>query len=1179
MQPRRVRPRAAATLALRVASTLALAVSLGAPRPAAGAGVLIAGRLVAPAGAAAGAAAEARVELLAAELDYEAAKRLLAGQGAPPAPLAPLASVRADRDGAFTLEAPAPGCYRVAVNAPGYLATDYLLPALIEDRQLPPAELVPAIRMTVRAVGEQGEPLAGVLLSVQRTKMRFPAPPQPVWEPAERVGRTGADGGLAFFGAAGEAVAVVAIDPRFFGQRLPLTLPARTGGAESAVQSFRLTHGPPLVLEARGPGGQPVAGALLRLSSGRPIGIAGGDGRLEVAFPGQQGGWVAMGPLILESSGGETAAEISQAVTRGGRLRVALERLRTLDGKLTDAAGGHAIGGGLVWAERMDPYRGGTASVAATARARADGTFQLRLPPGESVCLEAGAPGYVTEVATVPGAGAPWRIKLARALDLAGSVVDAAWRGVAGARVTALALGGGEPVAPVTTDKAGHFRVRAVAAGRHYQLEAAAAGYARASVLAMAAGAAGASPRQEAPGRPAPPEIRIVLSTGHSVVGKVVDRAGQPVPKIEILAVAERDAASGLPPRQLQAWDLGDSALRTSSDAEGAFELPHLNPGRYRLVASGPGYVATERPAVEVLAFGSRTDVGRIVLEASAAIEGMVIDRHGAAVADAEVWLSSTASGRGTADLSHLAGGLGGDSLVARTGPDGRFRVADLRPDLTSEITVRHPDHAPARVREVKAPTREPLRIELQNGGRLTGLVSDGTGQPIFGAEVRLEKVAGGNVRLFEQAYSSPAATDAKGGFSISGLEAGTFDLTVTAAGYRPARRGRIEVSTTQDNAPINVVLESGSSVTGRVGDGAGRPRPGARVIVHPLPTGDLRNDMLRQSSPATAAADAEGHYEVTGLEPGRHQVFVPDSRSRSVEIDIHPGQNELDLVAEQQDEQWQSVSGRVIDGTGQPVVGAALVLGGSPGDFGTSYNAQSLSDGSFIFMFVQPGHYQLRAAARGYVPVAAPGPIDVSEAPIEGLTLTLERAGAIISGRLTGLEPEDAAQLRVGATALDERAAMYMSMNAWPGQVSGEVDGSGAYRIGDLAPGPWLVTAITASGHSASGQVTLEPGVAEAHLDLDLGGGCTLSGEVSAERQPAAGAHLMIVGTDLSRGMRAAETAADGTFKISGLKPGTYRLLIIDPLRFGALQSLVEISADLVLPLDITPGKLRAGS
>jgi hypothetical protein len=87
--------------------------------------------------------------------------------------------------------------------------------------------------------------------------------------------------------------------------------------------------------------------------------------------------------------------------------------------------------------------------------------------------------------------------------------------------------------------------------------------------------------------------------------------------------------------------------------------------------------------------------------------------------------------------------------------------------------------------------------------------------------------------------------------------------------------------------------------------------------------------------------------------------------------------------------------------------------------------------------MFVQPGRYELSAAARGYVPVVAPGPIEVSDAAIEGLTLTLERAGAVISGRLTGLEPEDVAQPRVGATALDERAPVYvderLASRSWP--------------------------------------------------------------------------------------------------------------------------------------------------
>jgi hypothetical protein len=991
--------------------------------------------------------------------------------------------------------------------------------------------------------------------------------PQPVWQPAERIGRTGADGQLAFFRAAGEAVTVTAIDPRFFGQMLSLTGPAGTSGARSALTTLRLTRKPPLVLEARGPGDQPVAGALLRLDSGQPVGIAGGDGRLEIAFAGERG-WLAMGPLTLENPGGEMAAEISPTAARGGRLRVALARWRVVDGQLTDAAGGQAVAGGLVWAERTDSYLG-IASVAATARARVDGGFQLRLPPGESTCLAAAAPGYVAQRATASGAGTPWRIKLARALDLAGSVVDAAGRGVAGARVTAQALGGGEPVAPVTTDPSGRFRLRALAAGLRYRLDVLAAGYAKASVLAPALGA---GPREGAPGRPAPPELRIVLAAGHSVVGKVVDRAGQPVPKIEVLAIAAREAAH-LPPQELLRWDLGDSRVRTSSDAAGVFELLHLNPGKIRLVAGGPGYIAAEWPELQIPAAGSRTDAGPIVLEASAAIEGLVVDRHGAAVVDAEVWLSPSAPGHGTDDLRQFGRGMGDDRVTASTGPDGRFHVAGLRRDLTFEIVVRHPDHALARARGVKAPTREPLRIELQQGGKLTGLVTDSSGQPVFGAEVRLESGQRGDLPFFQPRYGVPVITDTKGAFLLSGLEAGTFDLDVTAAGYRPARRGRIEVSTARENAPIDVALDSGSSLSGRVGDAAGRPFPGARVTADPLLTGDIWGHMLRMRNPMTAAADAGGRYAISGLEPGRYRVRAIGMRSQPVEIDVRPGQNELDLVVEKEEEQGQSVSGRLVDAAGEPVAGAALTLATTSGDFGTAHNTSSLSDGSFIFIPVGPGQYELRAAARGYVPAVAPVPVDVSDLAIEGLTLTLERAGAVISGRLTGLEPEEVAQLRVGATALD-RDARTMLVTDWPGEVSGEVDGSGAYRIADLAPGPWLVTALTSSGRGASGQVTLEPGVAEAHLDLDLGGGCTLSGVVSAGRLPAVGAHLMLSGTDLSRGVRGAETAADGTFTFSRLKPGTYHLILVDPR--AALRLIVEISADLRVTLDIAAGRLQ---
>ena len=54
-------------------------------------------------------------------------------------------------------------------------------------------------------------------------------------------------------------------------------------------------------------------------------------------------------------------------------------------------------------------------------------------------------------------------------------------------------------------------------------------------------------------------------------------------------------------------------------------------------------------------------------------------------------------------------------------------------------------------------------------------------------------------------------------------------------------------------------------------------------------------------------------------------------------------------------------------------------------------------------------------------------------------------------------------------------------------GQTVALVDESGTYRLSDLAPGVWNVTALTGSGRHASGQVTLAPGAQEAELDLDF--------------------------------------------------------------------------------------------
>jgi len=113
-----------------------------------------------------------------------------------------------------------------------------------------------------------------------------------------------------------------------------------------------------------------------------------------------------------------------------------------------------------------------------------------------------------------------------------------------------------------------------------------------------------------------------------------------------------------------------------------------------------------------------------------------------------------------------------------------------------------------------------------------------------------------------------------------------------------------------------------------------------------------------------------------------------------------------------------------------------------------------------------------------------------------------------------------------------------------------GAVDYDARYRIANLEPGEWRVrAALGGGGRQAEGRVRLPADAEEAVLDLDFGGGLTLSGRVLRGGAPFGGAVVGVNGTDVSaRG----DTTTDrgGAFRIEGLEPGNYELRVVD---FGA--------------------------
>src|SRR5262245_58166820 len=118
----------------RPVAWLLLALAAGAPAPPAAAPVPIRGLVR---GADGRPVPGARIELLPALSNYEGAVTLLAGRESPE----PVAVAEADGSGRFSLTAPRPGVWRLAVRAPGFVPMQYFPLAAANAVELPPVAL------------------------------------------------------------------------------------------------------------------------------------------------------------------------------------------------------------------------------------------------------------------------------------------------------------------------------------------------------------------------------------------------------------------------------------------------------------------------------------------------------------------------------------------------------------------------------------------------------------------------------------------------------------------------------------------------------------------------------------------------------------------------------------------------------------------------------------------------------------------------------------------------------------------------------------------------------------------------------------------------------------------------------------------------------------------------------
>lgn len=573
------------------------------------------------------------------------------------------------------------------------------------------------------------------------------------------------------------------------------------------------------------------------------------------------------------------------------------------------------------------------------ALAATDGEGYFRFPGLADTSVywvRAWAPGYrVAEAAWAGGDAWPF-LALAPAPHTATLLVRAA-DPASGAPVAAATFSLQQPgrgeVARAGGGGSGTARLQ-VLAGDGYLLQVWAPGRA-AAVLAVPALAGGAARSLTVPLAPA---------TGR-VTGVVADPSGAPLAGafVQVLRTGFGVVATAA----------------TGPDGSVAVELPAG--AEYRLRALAPGF-ATRVAGPITLAAGTTRDfsgeAGLRLTPATATLAGRVVDPDGNPAAGQTVLLQRQPFGT---------------VASARLGADGAFRFAGLpaRPGVLYRVQVLPGEGywqaAASDWAELPGGKVTEVALHLERGlvrdggetGGLLGRVSDAGGRPVAGARVELWRAGTGLLRTVSSGTDGAfrfTAVPANRGTAPWAVRGNGYYLKVTAPGMFPttlAAAGDLDVVFNRDTAVAVTLYPQQVALAGRTMDGGGNPLAATGVELLPEPGG----------APLAARTDASGRWQVTADPLLTYRVQANREGYAGAAADLTPdpaGIAARDLTLQPL---TATLTGRVSNGYGQPVAGAALRAWSPAGETIASADG----DGTFRLTVAAGQPYLLQAGAQGH--------------------------------------------------------------------------------------------------------------------------------------------------------------------------------------------------------------------
>ncbi|HEY6212402.1 MAG TPA: carboxypeptidase regulatory-like domain-containing protein, partial [Vicinamibacterales bacterium] len=672
----------------------------------------------------------------------------------------------------------------------------------------------------------------------------------------------------------------------------------------------------------------------------------------------------------------------------------------------------------------------------------------------------------------------------------------------AGAFVAGGMSGASGPI--VTTNAAGEFTLRLTVSGATF-IAASKSGYATAVTPPLTLDAGGTKSG-----------VKLALQRGFPLQVKVVDPDRAPVANatVDIMAAGDREGFRMVP---LPCSVLDRTKCRTTG-ADGTIET-RLTEGKYDLRLMGD-FV---QKSLNEQALTARSSPFVVTVQRGAEVTGRVVFSDGTPVPDARVMAmpaagtSTTTDANGAFSLKQLP--RAPLSLVAMATDDMNMRSAPVK---------------------VTPPARD-VTITFSTPARIEGRVIDRTtSQPVTSFNVTAVRRESGPVGRGVD-VNSPDGT-----FVLKRVQPGAVELRVTAQGYVSGTASDLVAEEGKTITGVEVKLDRGARVVGHVTAG-GSAAAGAHVRFG-----------SRSRHGGTADTDANGDYVLDGVPAGEQtldftkQGFVGKRKT----IEVAAGK---DARADADLDRGREIHGRVVDRGGQAVGGARISVHTPAAPYSAS--ATSEGDGTFTVSGLEDGRYSVSAQKNGYVGATVD---DVDAAANRDVTLTLDRGGTI-TGRVTGLSPEELPQVRVSASGHNASA-------------SAQAEPNGDFTLSGIPDGTVTLTAYRAGTpmrQSAPKTVEVANGSAPP-VEIDFGAGITIRGHVTRNGVPVGGGNVYFAPRSRTAPRSPfAMIGPDGTYEVNGVEPGDYDVRV-SSMGGGNDNVPYTVTGSAVFDIDLKGAPLR---